>query len=63
MSELVRDYTAHFFSKSDFNKKAGDGAESGSRRAEDELNLTLNPTSLLEPNMVIKHVNQVKPVH
>ena len=57
MSELVREYTAHFFDKTMFSKNrhgmnAGE-AEEGEmqRKVEEELNLTLNPTSLLDqPN-------------
>ena len=51
MSELVREYTAHFFDKSIFQKKKyneADQADEMSRKVEEELNLTLNPTSLLE---------------
>ena len=54
MSELVREYTAHFFDKSMFNKKRlglnqGEGDDDEMhRKVEEELNLTLNPTSLLE---------------
>lgn len=47
MSELVRDYMAHLFDKSKFAKKREDGDI-------DELNLTLNPTSLLEKDMASK---------
>ena len=49
MSELVRDYLALFFDKSKFGKSKRDKEqEEMSRKAESELNLTLNPTSLLE---------------
>ncbi len=47
MSELVRDYMAHFFDKTKFVKKnQGENI--------DELNLTMNPTSLLEKDMATK---------
>lgn len=47
MSELVRDYMAHFFDKTKFVKKnQGENI--------DELNLTMNPTSLLEKDMASK---------
>ncbi len=47
MSELVREYMAHFFDKTKFVKKnQGENI--------DELNLTMNPTSLLEKDMATK---------
>ena len=48
MSELVREYTAHFFDKSKFIKGKKAEEDEVTRKAEEELNLTLNPTSLLE---------------
>ena len=57
MSELVREYTAHFFDKTMFSKNQNSlnaaEAEEGEmqRKVEEELNLTLNPTSLLEQPM------------
>ena len=53
MSELVREYTAHFFDKNMLSKNRNNAvgeAEEGEmqRKVEEELNLTLNPTSLLE---------------
>ena len=60
MSELVREYTAHFFDKTMFSKNRhgmnAAEAEEGEmqRKVEEELNLTLNPTSLLDqPNSAI----------
>ena len=54
MSELVREYTAHFFDKSKFNKNNCVEEEEMSRKVEEELNLTLNPTSLLEKGIIKK---------
>lgn len=56
MSELVREYTAHFFDKSKFNKNncVEEEEEEMSRKVEEELNLTLNPTSLLEKGFIKK---------
>ncbi len=51
MSELIREYPAHFFDQNKFKKK--DEGEAG-RKAEDELHLTLNPTSLLVNNNSLK---------
>ena len=56
MSELVREYTAHLFDKSMFKKRRQESIQQEreevddetQRKVEEELNLTLNPTSLLE---------------
>ena len=60
MSELVREYTAHFFDKRNFNKSnCGEEIveEEVQRKIEEELNLSLNPTSLLEKGSIIKKVS------
>ena len=54
MSELVREYLAHFFDKSKFNKNNNCIEEEMTRKVEEELNLTLHPTSLLEKGIIKK---------
>ena len=48
MSELVREYPATFYDVSIFSKAKRDQDQDSKP---EELNLTLNPTSLLEKNM------------
>ena len=52
MSELVREYAAHFFDKSKFRKHRED--DENEHKAEEDLNLQMNPTSLLHHNSAMK---------
>ena len=60
MSELVRDYPACLFDRSKFYKAKLDEKDSesaqrkGPPKAEEELNLQMNPTSLLEKGLRFK---------
>lgn len=49
MSELVREYPASFFEKSKFNKN-----QENDRKADEELNPTMNPSSMLHTNSTMK---------
>ena len=55
MSELVREYMGHFYDKTMFNKNKQNEEDEMQQKIQEELNLTLNPTSLLGNGMILQN--------